>query len=70
MRYCEGRKCAGDLQKARLQSWPTKIAACCVMRNDAKVSPMRIPRYFARSPTSIFSEMRFIALLPPPPVAP
>ena len=34
---------------------PTKIDACCVMSSDANVIPMMMPRYFARSPISIFS---------------
>lgn len=46
--------------KVRLIS-PTKIAACCVIKSDAKVSPIRMPRYLARSPTSIFHAMKFMA---------
>jgi hypothetical protein len=43
---------------------PTKIAACCVINSDANVSPMMIPKYFARSPTSILKATTFIPALP------
>lgn len=36
---------------------PTKMAGCCVMISEAKVSPMTMPRYLPRSPMSIFKAM-------------
>ena len=33
---------------------PTKIPSCWVISSDANVIPMMMPRYLARSPTSIF----------------
>ena len=41
---------------------PTKIPSCCVISSEANVSPMTMPRYFARSPTSIFSATKFIGV--------
>ena len=38
---------------------PLKIADGHVTRNDAKVSPMTMPMYLARSPNSILSAMKF-----------
>ena len=34
---------------------PTKMAACWVIRSEAKVKPMMMPRYFERSPINIFN---------------
>src|SRR5580692_6925859 len=36
------------------------MPACWVISSEAKVSPMMMPRYLARSPTSIFRAMRFM----------
>ena len=41
---------------------PTKIAICWVISSEANVRPMMMPRYLARSPTSIFSATRFMRL--------
>ena len=39
--------------KVRAMS-PVKIAGCWVMMNEAKVSPITMPKYLLRSPISIF----------------
>ena len=38
---------------------PAKTADCCVIGSEAKVSPMTMPKYFARSPKSILRAMKF-----------
>ena len=40
---------------------PVNTAACCVINSDANVSPRTIPKYLARSPTSILSAIKFMA---------
>jgi hypothetical protein len=40
---------------------PLKIADGQVTRNEANVSPMMMPTYFARSPSSILMAIKFIA---------
>ena len=37
---------------------PTKMADCWVINREAKVSPITMPIYFARSPSSIFKAMK------------
>src|SRR3974377_1708173 len=41
---------------------PVKMAEGQVTRNEANVRPMTIPRYLARSPSSIFSAIKFICV--------
>src|SRR5579885_2277762 len=41
-------------------SSPQKMASCCAINSAANVSPATMPRYFARSPASIFSAIQFM----------
>jgi hypothetical protein len=41
-----------------------KIEDCWVIRREAKVKPIMIPRYFPRSPISIFRAMEYMESAP------
>jgi hypothetical protein len=43
---------------------PVKMEDCWVMRREAKVSPMMMPRYFPRSPINIFRAIKYMESLP------
>ncbi len=49
---------------------PTKMDACWAIKSAAKATPKMMPKYFDRSPVSIFRATQFMSKPPPCQVPP